>query len=89
MFLTKIDVATASTALGARRKYQGELGGPESLFQYLCRTAVVLSSLERQQATNDKDRVYTLLGISKNVLNLRILARPVPAEGSVVYSVYC
>ena len=71
-FVAKIDTAASSIALGARRKYQGELGGPESLFQLLYRTSVVSSSLERSQATDPKDRVYALLGISKDVLELGI-----------------
>lgn len=73
-FLEKLHTTTAGTVIGGRRKYKGELGGPESLFQLLYRTNVVTSSLERLEATVDKDRVYALLGISKDALELGIMS---------------
>ncbi|KAK0508999.1 hypothetical protein JMJ35_008370 [Cladonia borealis] len=62
-----------SVLSGLRRKYQKEIGSPESLIDLLHRGCVVASSAEsNRQSTNPRDRIYGLLGLAsdRQVLNI-------------------
>ena len=55
---------SAAGMINARRHYQANTGDHESLIQLLIKTSVVSSSSYTFKATNDRDRVFALLGIA-------------------------
>jgi hypothetical protein len=59
--------------IGARRKYQRETGVPETLMELLVRGCVVASSSESDRKASDRrDRIYGLLGLSSDAEDLNI-----------------
>jgi hypothetical protein len=64
---------TLGVLIGARRKYQRETGVPETLMELLARGCVVASSSESDRKASDRrDRIYGLLGLSSDAEDLTV-----------------